>query len=236
MKPMLSALSVCLCFFCQAQRTVDVSASDVKVGQNSFFVVNGTPFVNVKYVSLVSGTPYFKEDWMKGELVGETGTEYKGLSIKIDLLADQVHYQDAKGVDYITTTPIREIVLTDSSKDNYRFIHSSYLPQDNSSLKSGWYLWLCTGTASLYKAFNKRLTEQRPYNSATTEQSIASTERYLVLYNNAYLEIKKLKDAPSVLANKKAELEEFLKSKDDKNSSMDDRFLALINYYNSLFK
>ena len=40
-------------------------------------------------------------------------------------------------------------------------------------------------------------------------------------------------EAPEVLAYKKAELEDFLKNKDDKKASLDDRFAALIEYYNS---
>jgi hypothetical protein len=76
----------------------------------------------------------------------------------------------------------------------------------------------------------------RPYGSATTEQRIKTTEKYLVLYNNAFLEVKKIKDVPSILANKKKELEVFLKNNDDQKASMDDRFVKLIEYYNTLFK
>ncbi|MFL5809507.1 MAG: hypothetical protein ACJ749_08290, partial [Flavisolibacter sp.] len=63
-----------------------------------------------------------------------------------------------------------------------------------------------------------------------------TNESYLFYYNNTLMEIKKIKDAPSVLANKKTELEEFLKNKDDKKLSMDERFKALIDHYNSLVK
>jgi hypothetical protein len=103
-------------------------------------------------------------------------------------------------------------------------------------MKDSWYLWLLTGTASLYKIFEKNLSEQKPYGSATFEQHIKTLEKYLILYNNAFLEVKKLKEVPSVLSNKKAELEAFLKTKDDPKASMDDRFIKLIEYYNSLIK
>jgi hypothetical protein len=50
------------------------------------------------------------------------------------------------------------------------------------------------------------------------------------------LEVKKIKDLPTVLANKKKELEDFLKKNDDEKASMDDRMVKLIEYYNSLVK
>ena len=220
---------------CSAQRTVDVTSGDTRIDQNSFFVVNGTPFVNVKFVSLVEGTPYFTDEWRKGVLVSETGQEYKGLLLKLDLYENAIHFQDEKGVEMITVSPIKEVVLTDAQGNNARFVRASSVKASIDS-KSEWLQWLYSGTASLYKLYDKKYFEQRPYNSATTEQHIKTNEKFLVLVNGVFLEIKKLKDAPSVLAGKKTELEEFLKNKDDKNASVDDRFVALIEYYNTLLK
>ena len=216
------------------QRVVDVSNGDHNIGPSSFFTVAGTPFVSEKYVRLVEGTPYFRNEWMKGVLVGEKGQEYKGYDVKLNLHDPQILYKDEKGNELIATTRIKEVVLTDAFGGNYKFIHSSFMPVTASPLKEGWYQWLVSGTGSLYKYYNKTLNEQKPYNSATFEQRISTKETYLVHVNNAFLEIKKLKDAPEVLAFKKAELEDFLKNKDDKKAGMDDRFAALIEYYNSL--
>jgi hypothetical protein len=143
---------------------------------------------------------------------------------------------DEKQVELITSTPLKELVITDASGNNFRFVHASAIAGITPANKNRWFLWLASGAATLYKLFEKRLYEQTPYNSATTEQHIKTIEKYFVLYNNSLLEIKKLKDAPSVLANKKAELEKFLETSDDKNKSMDDRFMALVEYYNSLVK
>jgi hypothetical protein len=235
MRTILAAFCMLSAQFCFSQRTVDVTNGDNRVGQNALVVVSGTPFVNEKYVSLVEGSPYFSDEWLKGVMVGLNGQEYKGLSIKLDLIENQIHYKDEKGNELITTTPIKEVVLTDALGNNYKFIYSSSLPETASNLKKGWYLWLCSGTASLYKYYDKSITEHTPYNSATVEQKIKTSEKYLVLYNNAFMDVKKLKDAPAVLANKKAEVEDYLKNRDNKDLTMDDRFLKLIEYYNSLF-
>jgi hypothetical protein len=236
MKTVTTVLCLLLLNVGFAQQVVDVSKQDVRVGQNLFFVSGGEPFVLAKFVNLVEGTPYFKDEWLKGIIVSENDREYKNIDLKIDLLDNKIHYLDANGKEFIATTSVKEVVLSADSVTNYRFVHSSTFSQSVNTMKDSWYLWLLTGTASLYKIFEKNLSEQKPYGSATFEQHIKTLEKYLILYNNAFLEVKKLKEVPSVLSNKKAELEAFLKTKDDPKASMDDRFIKLIEYYNSLIK
>lgn len=219
-----------------AQRVVDVTKEDVRVGSNYFFVAGGEPFLTAKFVNLKEGTPYFKDEWLKAILINEDNEEYRSVDVKLDLLDNKIHYLDPNGKEFISTTLIKQVIFTDASGFNYKFVHSSILPKGTNTEKNGWYLWLTTGTASLYKFFTKSLSEVKPYGSATFEQRIKTSESYLVHYNNTFLEIKKIKDAPSVLANKKSELQDFLKNKDNPNSSPDERFTSLIEFYNTLFK
>jgi len=234
MKPILGAALLFVSSASWSQRTVDVTSGDVNA-MGLFTAVGGEPIVMAKFVKLVEGTYYFKDDWMKGIIVMPNGQEHKNFSVKLDLYNNHVHYLDEKAGELIANNLIREVILIDEAFGiNYRFIHSSALG-NIIGIKEGWYQWLHSGkSASLYKFFNKKLTETKPYGSATFEQSISTIPQYLVLHNNSLLEIKKPKDAPSVLANKKAELEIFLKSKDSKDAAMDIRMTALIIYYNSL--
>lgn len=234
MKILMAVAFAFLSIQLSAQRTVDVTSGDVNA-VSLYTVVGGEPIVMAKFVKLVEGSRYFKDDWMKGIIIMPSGQEHKNISLKLDLYENNVHYLDEKAGELIASGLIKEVILIDEVNDvNYRFVHSSAL-EKITGVKKGWYQWLHTGTsASLYKFFNKTLVENKPYGSATTEQSIKTTSQYLVLYNNALLEIKKLKDAPAVLANKKNDLEEFLKTKDSKDASMDIRMTALILYYNTL--
>lgn len=233
-----SILCCCLALFQtgMAQQVVDISKQDVQVGSNMFFAVGGEPFVNVKFVNLVEGTPYFTEDWLKAVVIDKADHQYKDVSIKIDLVDNNVHYLNQQQKEIVVSTPVKEIILTNAAGDNFRFVHASSFEKSVNAPKEGWYLWLYTGKASLYKTFIKTVFETKPYGSATIEQRIQTAEKYLVLYNNAFFEVKKIKDVPSILANKKNELEAFLKTKDDPKASMDDRFVKLIEYYNSLLK
>jgi hypothetical protein len=230
-------LFACLafCFLCpplfSQTRTVDVDKDNANAG-NAYFTVAGEPFVNTKFVRLTEGSPYFKDEWGMGLLLLEKDKQYKGL-LKLDLYTNEVHYQDVKGNDFVVAQPIKKIVFTDDLA-TLRFVHASLLPKSTVPPRAAWYLELYADSVSLYKYFVKELTENRPYNSATYEQKIRTKELYRVHYNNSAVEIKKLKDAPSLFVDKKAALEKFLKTRDDKKASMDDRMIAFVTYFNSL--
>ena len=240
MRKILGTFLIVMIYFLPgyAQRTVDVSTTDANVpGQGLYYVVGGVPFVNVKFVRLVEGTPYFREEWMDGSLVANTGQVFKDLKLKLDLYDNQVHYQDAKGKELIATTPVKEVLLTAGNGRKFRFLHSSTINIQGEPIKNGWYeLMYEDSTASLFRYYKKDVTERKPYASSTTEQRILTNDKFLVLINNVLIEIKKPRDAPQVLANKKSELETFLKNQDDPKASTEVRLLALMRYYNSLFR
>jgi hypothetical protein len=230
-----------LFFFCAAvlsarsQQVVDVSKTDYTVGQSTFFSAGGEPFVSVKFVSLVEGTPYFKDDFMQAVLVSKEGQAYRDISVKLDLFDNQLHYLDPKGKEYITTTPLREIVMANpASKDSFHFLYSSYLPDTKKELQPGWYLNLASGKATLYTFYKKTVQENKPYGASAIQQTIKTDNIFVVQTASGLTQLKKLKDLPGALPDKKGELEEFLKTRDDRRATIEQRFTAAINYYNSL--
>src|SRR5918993_986229 len=96
MKHFFTAAACFLGIISIAQKTIDVDKT-TGVPQNSFYSVGGEPFVNVKFVRLTSGTPYFNDAWMKGTGVSATGIVYKAGVLKLDLFDNQVHFLDAGG-------------------------------------------------------------------------------------------------------------------------------------------
>ncbi|MFL5811259.1 MAG: hypothetical protein ACJ749_17185, partial [Flavisolibacter sp.] len=96
-----------------AQKVIDVNKQDVTVGNDIFYTVGGTPFVNAKFVSLVEGTPYFKDEWLKAKITMPGGREYKNISVKIDLYDNELHYLDPKNTEFIATSPVREVAIDD---------------------------------------------------------------------------------------------------------------------------
>src|SRR4051812_3149368 len=104
-----------------AQKVIDVSKQDVTVGSDIFYTVGGTPFVNAKFVSLVEGTPYFKDEWLKAKITMPAGKEYKDISVKIDLFDNELHYLDNKNTEFIATSAVKEVDISDAPGNTYRF-------------------------------------------------------------------------------------------------------------------
>lgn len=217
------------------QRTIDVTKTDInRLGSNLFYTVGGEPFSPYKYIKVVEGSAFFNEGWMKGLLVLRGGTEYKNLFLKLDLIENNVHYQDENGREMIAINPIREVVLIDTvSGDQYHFIHFSALTTETIKPEAGWYEILQGGKAKLYKLHKKRLNESRPYGSATFEHRIATTTHYFILNNDHFVRIKKWKELTDVLSDKKADLEKHI-SNQNLTGKKDDDYISVITYYNIL--
>ena len=181
------------------QKTVDVSKSDDNIYLSNY---RGNVFVD-KYVTVVKGTPYFKEEWLKSNIIGALN---KPVAIKLDLLANEVHFRDQKGQELVAVTDLNQIVLTDSmANERYKFIHSSVI-NTSDKIEPGWYQQLVDGKATLYKFYKKSLSENKPYGSATTEQTIETSTQYYLLLNGDFTEIKKFNDLPELLTKKTKEV------------------------------
>src|SRR5690349_12115000 len=119
------------------QKVADVSKEDVNVN-NFFYVVGGEPVGNTKFVRLKEGTPFFTDRWLNSNIILNSGATFKNIPAKVNLMENQVHFLDIKGQEMITTSPIKEIILSNDTKDSlFRFVHASAVSQ---TVKDGWFL------------------------------------------------------------------------------------------------
>jgi hypothetical protein len=138
--------------------------------------------------------------------------------------------------EMVVTTPLSKVILLDSVSGNeYDFVHSSFLQTPGMVVGSGWYQVLASGPAAMYKHILKTMQEERPYNSATTEQTIRTSGEYFLFANATFTHIKKLKELPDLLGDKKSELNAYISSNNLSGKS-DADYAAVITYYNSLVK
>ena len=214
-------------------KTVDVDKDNVNAA-GLYHINGGTPYVEAKFTRLVSGTPYFKDDWMNGMLILKNGTKYKG-QLKLDLYSNGVHYLDDRKNEFVVDLPVKQVAFV-SPDTSYLFLCAPFIQEEEPASKDYWYLELYSDSISLYKYFLKKLSETRSYSSATYEQTIRTADIYWVYYNGTPIEVKKLKDAPSLFGDKKDALNEFLKNSDNKHLSMDERMIAFVKYLNNLVK
>ncbi len=217
----------------QAQRTVDVADGNASAMSPSFFsVVGGEPVVFAKFAKIVEGTPYFSDEWMKGNVVMNGEKQFTGVYLKLDLYNNEVHYRDPKGNELIAITPIQRIILFDSTAQLvFSFVNGEYI-NANGHLRS-WYQLLAEGNASVFKQIEKHMNENKPYGSATIERSVQTTFQYYALYNGNFIQLKKFKEIPDVLNDKKDEVSKYTKA-NNLSGKTDDDYRAVFNYYNGL--
>jgi hypothetical protein len=201
---------------------------------NAFYTVSGSPVVNYRFVRLVEGSPFFRENWMNCVALSSDGKRFKCHQVKLELVYNDVYYLNEKGEEFICTEPLKEMVLTDTvTNASYQFVHSSHVPALAQS-RQGWYLRLVNGKASLYQAFVKSINEAKQYGSAVTDQRINTAEEYLIVYDGRVMKCKKPKEVPALIADGKKELESFLKSDEIKQFTTAEQMTAMINMYNNL--
>lgn len=216
-----------------AQRVVDVT-QDYSVPASSFYyTAGGEPFSNEKYVRVVAGSPYFIANWSLGSVILQNGKRFDSLYLKLDLLSNELHFKNALGQDFVTTTPISEVLLKDSvSGIVFRFIHSSSIPA-SASPTDGWYQLLVDGSVLLFVKFNKTLSENQPYGSATLEQTITTSSNYFLLLNTVFIRIKKFTELPGLLKDKSAEMKKFILDNHISGKSVED-YIRVVSYYNTI--
>lgn len=217
-------------------QTIDVDKPDARpvAIKNLFTESGGTPFVEAKFVRFVSGSPFFIEKKMPGILITSDRTEYKNIIIRLNLMESQVNFLNSKQEELIVGVPLREVILWDTlNQKNYHFIFSDYIETTDKPEK-GIYQILQNGKAGLYIQHKKTVKESRAFNSATFEQSIETISTYFLLLDGKWITINKIKNLPSLLSDKKIEVQEYIKSKGLSGYKQED-VESVINYYNSLW-
>jgi len=219
-----------------AQLRVDEGKSVVLMSTGSFFTI-GSQLVsnNTKYAKVVTGSPYFRDSWMRGMVILTKGAAYDSILFRLDLLDNSLHYLDPRGTELIATSPVKTVILTDSVTGmKYTFDNSAYIPATN-KIETGWYLLLADGQTALYKRIKRVLNETLPYGSATTEQTIDGSEEYYIFSASVFTRIKKIKEIPELLTDKKEALNKYISSKKLTGRS-DTDYSELVEYYNTLLE
>lgn len=219
------------------QQKADVSTNYVNVSTGRFFQdAQGVRMLaNTTYYRPVEGSPFFSEKWMKGSAALTPEREYQNLWLRLDLLANKLHFRDIRGEEMICTTPVYSLTMKDSVTGAvHSFVHSAFLHAAADLKPQAWLEVLADGKAQLFCHHKKTMTETQPYGSATFEQRFFTFDVFYLVVNGRMQRIKKAKDIVGELADKKSELEKWMRSNPGDKSAT---YMAkLVAYYNSLVK
>ena len=235
MKKLISCclLGICLSSYSQ---NIDVSKPYEKsAALINTFSASGTPYIDAKFVRMVSGSPFFDDKMMQGILISITGIEYRELAIRLNLMESHINFLNDKQVEMLVAIPIRELTLLDTlNKKKYHFIHSDFI-ETYEKTEKGFYQVLQKGKACLYSFYKKTIKETRAFNAATFEQSIQTDVTHLVLLDGRWKKFNKIKSLPSLLSDKKNEVQKYI-DKNDLSGYKQEDVAAVIKFYNSLFE
>jgi hypothetical protein len=222
--------------FASAQQVVDVSQTDLHPAGEGMAItsVNGMVYSPVKFVKVTSGTPFFKEDWMKGSVVVDGGQTYSNVWLRLNLIDNEVNYKDAQGQEMVASSPIKIVVLNDSSKGmKYQFALGDQMKNIDRSLSKTWFQVLVNDkNASLCKQIRKSIRESIAYGTATTEQQIEVVEYYFLQLNGSFARFR-WDDWQEQFKDKKDQMAAFIKTHHLKGKS-DDDYVKMVSYYNTL--
>ncbi len=155
--------------------------------QGFLFDLKGEVLVN-KYSKVTVGSPFFSDDWLKGKFFSTDGRTYDNLSLKLDLVGNDIHFLNDLAQEMILYTPVSKIILTNFvTGQSFTFIKTEKLCQANSKI---WFQVLDSGKAWLLKSQTKQVIEHKPYGSSVSEENIISSVNYYLFYNQVCYPIK----------------------------------------------
>ena len=230
---LLALVTISLPLITAAQKN---KTSQLYTPGNQTFVLsmNGQAMLVNKYANLVSGTPYLIDSWQDGKLIIGDNHAYIPLTFKLNLLDNTLHFRDSSGREMVTSSRIKELVIPNVNYGDQHFTQVDAIPDQHNAGSNVWVQVLANGKVSLYKYIRKQLVETRPYGASSVEQRINDQEFFYLGNGGNLTRIKKTKDIPEALTEKKTELEQYIN-----NSKLPEKNPAslqqVVEYYNQLF-
>jgi hypothetical protein len=238
----IPALSVLLLLgsldgFTQAgqQNWVTISASGGFQSAVSVFDKNGQAFVNPG--EDVAGSPYFLPRWTSGAVLLHDSTGYTGILLKLDLMRQEIHYQDRNRVEMVLPKGlIREVILRDSASPkgplDY-FFRCGFPPVDNQDANS-FYRVLVSGRVMLLESVRKVLVVERNAVAGEEKKEVREYDDYYLFAGGLLQRLKKDKSfIENLLADKKDKIDAFITENKLKLRSADE-IQKVIEFYNTL--
>jgi len=205
-----------------------------------------TPFVNgvdgrpIKWGStyLVSGSPYYNEEYQQADITLTTGEVYKDVKVKFNVVDHELQYQSDDGTELASTMLIKKIMFTSPFGSDNIFSGiclESSVGQLNK--KDGdIYAVLDSGRISLLEKIFVSWRDEKKYGEATITRVFDRKE--IMYIRNQQAQLQKLEKSRSFITaymtDKKNEIDQFVTEHNPSFKTIEG-LLEVIRYYNSLF-
>lgn len=148
--------------------------------------MTGKQLTDAKYVDL-TGTPYFIDQWLNGEVKLSDGKIIKPTEIKYDMVEDKLLFQ-AEGKIFEFSPPVLSFTL--HTKEGIK----TFVKKDQAGSVGGYFQVLNQGKIKLLKKNRKSILEVKGYNSANVNKTVDENKRYFVNANGRDIEVKLTKN------------------------------------------
>jgi hypothetical protein len=183
--------------------------------------------VHIGYAKTIVGIPYyFSPDWVKGTVYFENAI-YRQVSLKYDLVADQliVKRPDGYGINLFSPR-VSWFIINDS-----RFIYIDS-KSFNGSLATGFYQQVQEGKVELLYKRSKKINEKI---TNRLEQQFLDALQFYIIQDGNVREVKGLSSVLNVLNDRRKELKDFIRANKLKYRKDPETVLnKMIAYYNQL--
>lgn len=189
--------------------------------------VNGRPIRKGIYENVI-GSPYFSDEWSKGDITLANGNTYEGVMIKFDLIENVLLFQNKEGEPMELVHPVH----TFSIKGGQVVFRNGFPPVDNFS-SNAFFQVLIDDDVKLLKKTDKVIREEKAYGTATITKKIIENTNYYVVNGNQITKVKNFKTLSGVLPGKEEVLKNYI---DEKRLSLKNEkdLIIVVKYYNSL--
>lgn len=184
--------------------------------------------LNIDY-SKVSGTPYYREDFMEGRIVLKSGKSYNG-PMRLNQYSEsiEIRSEDSTVFSIRQADEISYIMIGDQ-----KFV---YRPDPDDLYHSIPMELLHEGEYSLYHLRSTRFQAAeaaRAYQEAQSPRFIRNKDRFFLLHSDGYFEVKSRRSLLKNLGDKQEALKSFIRT-ENLNVGVPADLVRIMEYYDQL--
>lgn len=195
--------------------------------------INGTS-VQLTDFRDVKGSPYFYNDWLKGDVIMSDDVVHQNMDLRYNLVDDQLYFKSSNQSVLTFADPVKQFTIN-APEGSIQVLTFRKGYQNIPGTTSTSFLEILTeGKTQLLKKFSKKIQTENVYPNTSTDKFFTETKTYYIFKDGKGILIRlDKKSIISALSNKQTELETYIKQ-NNLNLKDDEDLRKLITYYNSI--
>jgi len=191
--------------------------------------VNNNPMYKDESLRISSGTPYFRDVWMRADIFAVAGKTFERIPVKLNLMMGQLLFLDRDGSEKEMVNKLLRVEMSDSSTgEKFVFIPVEELAKPKDANMIVWCEVIEEGNATLLKKTNKVLYQNKTYPSDPKEKVIEESFVYYLRLDGQLYSLKRLKDLVPLLAKSLPSISSF----NPTGQTKEEQWESMVIFYN----